>query len=206
MLVRGIEYALEESERIKYLFTPGDTEDYLEEYIKYDDRALIDEIFAERGDISVKYFEKIKKRKLFKEILSIEIDSRNFRDSVLLQGVKKLTTEQMRKIAEKTASLFSLAEDIVDFVIVDKQTTHNPTFKPSLERINTETIMVEMRDGSKKIFSESSDVFSNPAVEPEKEKLYIYLPLDIIESRDERRAIIKRNQGLLREIIKEVAS
>ena len=69
---------------------------------------------------------------------------------------------------------------------LDKQTTHNPTFKSPQVRIDTGTIMVVMRDGQRKAFPEISSIFSNPAVDPEKDTLHLYLPLDEVEEKEDR--------------------
>lgn len=88
-----------------------------------------------------------------------------------------------------------------NLVIVDKQTTHNPTFKSPQVRIDIGTIMVVMRDGRTKTFPEISAIFST-AVVPEKDTLYVYLPLDRIERKDRKNAIEGNKKALL-EIVKE---
>jgi HD superfamily phosphohydrolase len=203
MLIRGVEFAIEEIEEIKNLYTCQDTDDFLEEYVKYDDKSLVDKILANCNGTSLEYFERLKKRKLLKEVLSVEINEVNFPDSILLQNIRTMSEGQMIAIRDKAAELFATSEHKIDsnLVIVDKQTTHNPTFKLPQVRIDTGTIMVVMRDGRTKTFPEISAIFST-AVVPEKDTLYVYLPLDRIERKDRKNAIEGNKKALL-EIVKE---
>lgn len=139
--------------------------------------------------------------------MTVEINEVTFPDSILLANIRNMSKEQMRAIADKAADIFSAPEDKMDsnLVIVDKQTTRNPTFKSPQVRIDTETIVVAMRDGQRKAFPEISTIFSNPAVDPEKDILHIYLPLDGIEKKEDRKKVIERNKAALLEIIKEEA-
>ncbi|MBL7117931.1 MAG: HD domain-containing protein [Candidatus Syntrophoarchaeum sp.] len=208
MLIRGIEYAIEEIEDIRSLYTFQDTDDlddFLEKYVKYDDAKLIDAILSNGNGTSFEYFDRIKKRKLLKEVLAVEIDPDNFPDSILLKNIMNMS-EERRAIEDAAATLFSTSKGEIDskLVIVDKQTTDNPTFKSPRVKIDTEIIMVEMLDGLRKdrirkAFPESSAIFSNPAV-GEKDTLYIYLPLDGIEDRTK---IIGKNKNALLKIIEE---
>lgn len=202
MLIRGVEFAIEEIEEIKNLYTCQDTDDFLEEYVKYDDKSLVDKILANCNGTSLEYFERLKKRNLLKEVFSVEINEVNFPDSILLQNIRTMSKGQMIAIRDKAAELFSTPEDKIDsnLVIVDKQTTHNPTFKLPQVMIDTE-IMVVMRDGRTKTFPEISAIFST-AVAPEKDTLYVYLPLDRIERKDRKNAIEGNKKALL-EIVKE---
>ena len=207
MLIRGVEYALEEIEEIRNLYRCQDTEDFLEGYVKYDDKSLVDKILEAGKGTSLEYFERIKKRKLLKEVLAVEINAVNFPDSILLENIRNMSKEQMGAIGDKAAELFSIGGDGIDskLVIVDKQSTRNPTFKSPHDMINTEKIMVAMNDGQRKDFKGSSAIFSNPAVEPEKDTLYIYLPLDIMEKRGNRKEVIEGKTEDLLKIIKEEA-
>lgn len=206
MLIRGVEYALEEIAELRNLYTCLDTVDFLEDYVKYDDKTLVDKILENRNGTSFEYFERLKKRKLLKEALSVEINEVNFQDSILLKNIRDMSEKQMGAIADKAGDLFSIGGNEIDsdLVIVDKQTTLNPTFKSPHVRIDTGTIMVAMRDDQRKAFPGSSTIFSNPAVDPEKDTLYIYLPLDEIERKD-RKKVIGENKKDLLEIIREEA-
>mgnify|MGYP001171160576 CR=1 FL=1 len=155
---------------------------------------------------SLEYFERLKNRKLLKEVLAVGINEVNFPDRILLETTRSMSEEQMIAIKDKAAELFSSPGDKIDsdLVIVDKQTTHNPTFISPQIRIDTETIMVAMRNGETKTFSDSSAIFSNRAVDPEKDTLYIYLPLKGIDRKD-RKKVIRENKGALLEMIKEEA-
>lgn len=206
MLIQGIKCALKEVKEIKGLYKYEDTNDFLKNYIKYDDKKLVDTILSNAQEIAKVYFEKIKTRKLLKEVFSVEINDTNFPDKVLLENIGNISKEQMKNIADKVAKVFSTRENNVEssLVIVDKQTVSNPTFRSPQVRIDTETIMVETKGGERKAFPQISTIFRNPAVDPEKDILYIYLPLDWIEKRGDRKIFIKKKRNTILKIIKEV--
>lgn len=206
MLIRGIKSALKEVREIKDIFKCEDTDDFLENYIKYDDKKLVDTILSNSQEIAKVYFEKIKTRKLLKEVFSQEINDTNFPDRVMLDNIANISKGQMKNIAGKVAEVFSTRENSIEssLVIVDKQTVFNPTFKSPAVRINIDTIMVETEEGEKKGFDQISTIFRNPAVDPEKDMLYVYLPLDSIERKEDRKRLIKEKRDVIIKIIKEV--
>jgi HD superfamily phosphohydrolase len=187
MLIRGIEYAIKEIKEIRKLYTVQDTDVFLEKYVEYDDKTLIDNILSNGKGTSLEYFRRIKERKLLKQVLAVGINGVTFPDSIVLRNIMNMSKEQMRtiedEVAKKAAKLLSTSADEMDskLVIVDKQATSNPTFKSPQVRIATETIVVAMPGKLKKAFPERSTIFSNPTVDPENNTLYIYLPLDGIE-------------------------
>jgi len=207
MLVRGIEYALQDRvSEIERLYIFEDTDKFLQNYLNYNDYLLIDAILHNGKGHSLEYFQRLIERRLLKEVFSININSINFPDTPLLENIKLMSEPQMKEIANQAAQLFSTREYKIDpsLVIIDKQTVSNPTFKSPQVRIDTDTIMVKTREEERKTFPEISAVFSNRGIDPENETLYIYLPLDSIEKREDRRNFIENRRDKLTEIIKGV--
>ncbi|MBI4722744.1 MAG: HD domain-containing protein [Candidatus Stahlbacteria bacterium] len=180
MLIRGIKYALEEeSKEVENIYRVQDTNEFIENYLKYDDKSLVDTILSNAKGVAREYFKRIKTRKLLKEVFSAKINETNFPDSVNNEVDSKL-------------------------VVVDKQTVSNPTFKSPGVRIDTNTIMVKTMEGGRKSFPQISTIFSNSAVDPEEDILRIYLPLDWIEKREDRKKFITERKDKTIEIIEEV--
>lgn len=207
MLICGIEYALEEGlTQLSNLFELRDVNQLIEDYIKYDDNFLMDAILLNAKGKSRVYMERIKARKPLKEVFSVEINDVNFPDSILLHNVlRDIEEHKIEIIAKNVAKVFTDHKNMVDpdLVILDKQTYHNPTFRSPEVRIFAKEIMVKTKGRMRKEFPDVSTIFSNPAVEPEKNVLYIYLPLDGIEKREDREAFIEARQTEVLNIIKE---
>ncbi len=206
MLVRGIELALEDGlpELINH-FAVTDSIEFIKNYAKYNDEALSNLILSEGKGASLEYFQRIKERRLLKEVFCVNIDSRNFPDSVILNKMRQISDQQMQRIAEEATHLFSDGGNRIDpnMVIVDKQIISNPTFKSPGVKIDSDTIMVQTTSGRKQ-FPEVSSVFLNIGADPGIDTLYVYRPLDWIEESEGRRAYIREREERMMQGIKEI--
>jgi len=208
MLVRGIIHALDEGiSEVNRLFEPEDSIDYVNRYLDNNDNTLMNLILTKGKNWSREYFRRLSGRRLLKEVFSIKIDDSNFPDGIELMNIMNLTKEQLQEIETKAAEVFSQDENRVSpsLVIADRQNIPNPTFRSQRVRIDSDTIMVKLKSGQRKLFREVSKVFSNPGVDPEMDILYVYLPLDWIGDRKERDKFIEeRREKMTREIRKVI--
>lgn len=201
MLVRGIEFALDEGlEEIEKIFKFRDEQEYFDNLIKFDDEAILWYIIKESEGYAKQFFERIRQRQIFKEVFQIEINQLNFKDSVSLDNAKKLSKEQIDVITEKVARFLATPPEMTIF---DHQVYSNPTFKRMGVPINLESIMVTTELKNRIKFSEVSSIFSNPSIEPKREFIYIYAPLDKIQTGEQRREFINNNRDLIFDLIKE---
>ncbi len=201
MLVRGMEFALKERiEDVENVYKFNNDSDYLSNFIRYDDTTLAHAIISKSNGWAKKYFKNIFNRKLFKEIFNIEINKGNFDDGILLMNARNPSNDQMEQICGRVAEILKVPRELV---IIDRKSTSNPTFKDYRVKIAVEDIMVKTRLGKRKTFADVSEIFSNPSVDPEKEMLYIYAPLDSITTRDKRQDFIRANREDVMGIIKE---
>lgn len=206
MLIKGLEFAIEK-DRVKEIiniYKFKENKSFLKNYLTSDDEKVFEIILSQSSSkkISKKYFEWLRLRKLFKEIFSIEISSQNFdNDDVILKGIKNISEKTLNNIAEEVAKIFSEHDKDIrpEFIIVDKQSVSNPTFRMPGKLIDVSSILVNINK-VRKDFSITSGIFSNPAVEPNKEFLYIYLPLNL--EKEEREKLKKRYHSKILEIIK----
>ena len=201
MLVRGVEFALEECiEDVENVYKFNNDSDYLSNFIRYDDTTLVHAIVSKSNGWAKKYFESIINRKLFKEIFNVEINKENFDDGILLMNARNPSDSQIEEIRSRVANVLKVPRELV---ILDRKSTSNPTFKDYRVKIAVEDIMVKTRRGKRKTFADVSDIFRNPSVDPEKQMLYIYAPLDSITTRDKRQDFIRANREDIMGIIKE---
>ena len=133
MLTKGVEFAIREGvEGIKELFTIKEDENFLHDYVKYNDYLLIEKL-SQEGDISRDYFTRLKKRALFKEICTLELTKRNLNaDTVTYNKIKSMGKNEFWEMS-KNISIFLKDKYSLDikpeFIIIDRQTFTNPTFK-----------------------------------------------------------------------------
>ncbi|MHC1599825.1 MAG: HD domain-containing protein [Candidatus Methanospirareceae archaeon] len=201
MLVSGVEFALEECiEDVENVYKFDNDSDYLSNFIRYDDTTLAHAIVSKSNGWAKKYLKSIINRKLFKEIFNIEINKGTFDDGILLMNARNPSDDQIEQMCGRVAEILKVPRELV---ILDRKSTSNPTFKDYRVKIAVEDIMVKTRLDKRKTFADVSDIFSNPSVDPEKEMLYIYAPLDSITTRDKRQDFIRDNREAIMSIIKE---
>jgi len=206
MLVRGIESAYQEGlKEVKNIFDISDSKNFLENYINYNDDILARIILTQSKGHAYQFFRRIVDRKLLKEVFCVNIDASAFGDPVILNNIAHLNAEQESKIAKKAAKLYSNNRDRIEteMVIVDKQTISNPTFKSPGVKIDSNTIMVQTKQG-RELFPSISTIFKNSGVDPVTNSLSIYLPLDSINNREERISFIEKRMSKMKEAIEEI--
>jgi uncharacterized protein len=201
MIVRGIEFALEEGiKKIKDLYNFQSKPSFLNNYICHDDKTVMDIILSKSKSVAKDFFMRLKERRLFKKAFSVDIDKSPFDSTIQKNNVKNLSYIQREKIEKNVAELFSIAPSLV---IVDRQSSDNPTFRSPEKDINFKEIMVNRETDNPELFSEVSKIFGNRVIDPKKEMLYIYLPWDCGSSKIERDNIFKKNENKIMNIIKE---
>ncbi len=206
IFVRGIEFGIKTGVRkLSELFNINDSKGFIEKYENWNDRTLTDLMLKNSTGATLEYFRRTRERKLLKEVFSIKIDNVSFSDGVLFESIKHISETQTRELAREAAHIFSDSKNTInpEMVIIDKQTISNPTFKTPGVKIDSNTIMVKTKT-ERKPFTEVSSVFRNNGIDPDIEMLYIYLPLDWIKNRNERKNYEERHKELLLEKIKEI--
>lgn len=200
MTTRGVNLALEEGvEEVQKLYHYNGSEPYISHYLQFDDSALIETILEKEKAGSREYFRRLVNRELLKEIFRIKIDPENIKDSVHLDKIRNLSEEQCLAIEKEIGKMMKRdlnSKISSNLVIVDKQSTSNPTFKFPSVQIRADTIMVKTDKGQRKTFQEVSEVFANPTVSPKEEYISVYAPLDGL-SRKQRE---KKKQRYMKEI------
>jgi HD superfamily phosphohydrolase len=198
MTTRGIHLALKENvEEIQRLYRYNSSKEYVSHYLQFDDSTLIKTIMKEGKADSKFYFARLINRKLLKEIFRMKIDPENIEDSVHLGKIQNLNEHQGLAIEKEIAKMMSsdLKSSVSpNFVIIDKQSTSNPTFKFPEVQIRADTIMVRTDEGPRKTFQEVSKVFANSTVSPTEEYISVYGPLDDLtrEERDKKKEKYKK--------------
>ncbi|MBI2853279.1 MAG: HD domain-containing protein [Chloroflexi bacterium] len=202
MLVRGITLALEEG-LLGEAFSVNDSEGFIQEYIKWNDEVLVNEILGKAKGASLEFYKRIKERRLLKEVFHVKIDRMTFPNPITLRHMIDVSVQQMKRAEEAAAKIFSSEEHGINpnLVIADKQSISNPTFKSPGVKIDSNTIMVRSSKGKPEEFPGMSSVFQNPSVDPASETFSIYLPLDWIVERDTRKSYVEEREN---EMIKEM--
>jgi HD superfamily phosphohydrolase len=203
MIIRGIEIAIDEGiKELGYLFNIKDDEDYFKKFIKYDDRIIQDIIIKDSKGMAKEFFRKLIKRDLLKEVLNFEITSEVFdKDVITYDRSLKLDENYFKKISKEISKWINDKYNIdipSEFIILDRQSFSNPTFRTPGVRIDINTIYI-LEKGIKKDFTDFSKVFKNSTIEPKSNFMYLYAP---IEDNNKKNEISKTLKDYLIEIIK----
>jgi hypothetical protein len=212
MLVRALELAIEDGlPSVLNVFTVRDCPDFISTYLDCDDHSIPTMMKQDGANsVSTEMMRRLNQRRLLKEVFSLEMDTNSVADSVVLLNLQNLTTRQHGAIATEVAHLLSAEDHEVSpkMVIVDKHTLSNPTFKPpeASRPIEQDTIMVRMRDGSRRMLSEASPIIREMRQAPHQQRLLIYAPMDWIDDRDARQRFLDDRQTSIRQLVMEVAN
>lgn len=194
MLVRGLSLAIQEGlSELKQLYRYEKSCEYCKFFLRFDDDNLM-RVIREKSKGNAKVmFDRLYSRCLFKEVFRRKVDTSSFPDTVKLRALEKMNEEKTRQIEVALAEKLGLD---ADFVILDKQSLTNPTFKYPEREIRPDTIMVQMRDNTRRAFNEVSGVFQNPVIGPRDQYLYVYAPLDGMSRQDRERRIGEQDRQI----------
>ncbi len=199
MLVKGIEYALEEGiDEIKNIFEFEDSQEFLSNFIQADDNEVVRIVRYKSNGWAGDIFKRISERRLFKEIYQVDVNNKNFGDAVSLKNAMDPSNDQKERITNKIAEHLKIPPELVIF---DLQSNSNPTFKSPQVTIDTKTIMVNTPMGLRQTFPESSTVFNNTSINPQKTSIHMYASLDERGDREMRKKFIDGAKETLSEII-----
>lgn len=198
MLVRGLTLAVQEGiGDLRRLYSYEPTQEYCKFFLSYDDDTLMREVMTKSNGSAKEILGRLCRRHLLKEVFRQKVDTDSFPDVLKLRKLEKLGDPRVSQIENEIAKKIGVPPELVVF---DKQSLINPTFKYPERKINAETIIVLMQDGSRRRFSDVSTVFANTVVGPRDEYLYVYAPLDGL-SRDERNRKFSELHTTIYEII-----
>jgi hypothetical protein len=178
MIIRGIELGIEmdKIDFLQNLYCYKDTEEYLDNYLKYwDDRVIIELVFGDKKGYASDIFERLNRRNLFKRIFSkkfkaLEIE-KNLKDK-LINITNKKNKELRKKLEEKIATLVPCEKE---YVIVNSFAIKSVR---EMSRDSEGKIMIIDDKGNKKAFEEESTVFSS--IDESMMDMYfeVYTPLE----------------------------
>ena len=181
MIVRGLEVAIEDGhEAVHRLFSYDGTTDFLNNYLEYDDNALLSKMMDPRFQRSISIFERLKRRTLYKEVVAIRLDELDTINTITRGRLISATQEQLNKLQEPISHLLDCKPWEV---IVLKKSIRHPVYKASAG-LEPEGILVLSEDGTPRAMSEFPDLISSKV--PITERLHIIAPVQT-DSKDHRR-------------------
>ncbi|MGQ9756370.1 MAG: hypothetical protein ACUVRF_10565 [Desulfotomaculales bacterium] len=198
MLVRGVELAVAEGVawvRKTFMFD----EPALDSFLESNDFRLAEAVLAQSKGRGRVVFEAPRLRNLWKEMFAFSLCEKDFPDDVERQSLREMGRRRTRRLDQV------LAEEVFqtqpEYVIVDKQTVRNPTFRDPMPKLDPDSLIVLTGKGDalkRKAFEQVSVVFTNPAA-PSQERLYVYAPFE--GSKEERKEFASKYEKAVREIL-----
>jgi len=175
MVTRAIELAFKEGvlRKTDFRYRRSSTK-FLKKYLGYDDYTLVQKIMSGSNDKSMKLLKDILERKLLKCRYERSLTEKDMPDYIPRMKIKKMTSDDLRKMEQSIASDLGADEDIV---IVNMDVIENPTYSHPGTIIEPDVILIKCKDGITRSLSEISPIFRSGEV-PYVQKIYVYSPVD----------------------------
>lgn len=183
MIVRALTLAIEAGDaKLKPLYTYDGSEEYLMRYLEFDDASVI--TAALRSDCSSpearNIFQRLRERRLYKEIDLIPLDDRRIDDSVTRSQLLSLGDQTMSELESRIAKELRCEPWEV---IVYKKSLQIPAYQ-SPGAVDPEAIHIITREGKIRLMSEIPGFVG--AGLPATQRLHVVAPFEFPESREER--------------------
>ena len=193
MLVRAIEIGIREGdENLSQVYHFRADKTFVDNYLTWDDERLMRTLLASGLPKVQNYAERLFERRLFKSIYSQ--DTKDFKDALTRNRISRLAKPDLADVEKTLSEVLNRNLDLSidsDSVIVDIQSLSNPTFRPPGVKVFEGDILVQMKDGTRKLAIDYPNTILGKTREPEQEVVSIYVPLDGIQDAD-RKALITR--------------
>lgn len=199
MIVRALELGIETDglEWLKQLYTYDGSEEYLDEFMEWDDARLTTALLypMNNGGFATELFWKLKKRQLFKRIFSKslrEISDANVRD--FLSNIMK-EADFRKRIEEEIANYLSSksGSKIEAHHIIIKAFTIKSAREESR---NNEGSIIIVTDGMPKKFEDESTLFRSIDEKESIQFFDVYAPVRFIDEVDKRKKMAAFSQEI----------
>ena len=106
MIVRGLQLAIEDGlAEIQELYAYDGSREYCENYIRYDDERVIDILVNCDLERPRRIFERLRSRRLFKQVFRLPLTDRHVTDSITLSLISEMSDESRQRIESCVASV-----------------------------------------------------------------------------------------------------
>ena len=194
MIVRGLELAIEDGhEEIKKLFSYDGSQEFLEFYLRFDDGRLMSTALDDRYPRSKGVFNRLRERRLYKEVAEIRLDELGVDDSITRGQLLNLDPAKECELEQHVAGLVDC--DPWE-VIVHKKSIKHPAYQES-GGLEPDAIHVLPRNGTPKAMSAFPDLIS-PRL-PMTERLHVIAPVQTNRqvTRQERQQAAEEMENLI---------
>ena len=174
MVVRGTSIAAQSNPQIRRVFAYDGTSKYLERYLQIDDAKILGMLLASNSSKARSIFERIKYRRLFKEVVLIPID-RSIADPTLRDKLGRIN-DSPRLLTRLQYKISSAIGCRPWEVIINKKNIKNPAYYPpggldpsTIEIIDREKRIKQLNDFEQEIAA---------AKVPSIDRVHVIAPVD----------------------------
>lgn len=146
MIVRGLELAIKASPELRSLYAYDGSPEHLQRYVEADDATVAATVRDSGDPVARDIFDRLRNRRLFKELAVVRLDGSEITDHVLENRVRTLSAESCRALEAEVARLIEC--DPAE-VIVYRKSVKNPVYY-SPGTLDPEAILVKTRKGELK--------------------------------------------------------
>ena len=108
MIVRGLTLAIQDKHsKIKELFSYDGSEEFIQLYLQSDDGELMSVMRNEEYPRPFKIFERLRQRRLYKEVAAIRLDDIDVRNSITRDRFLRLNLSDLAKLEQRVAEIMN---------------------------------------------------------------------------------------------------
>jgi HD superfamily phosphohydrolase len=185
MIVRALRFGIDYDniELLKILYTFDSTDEYIRNFLRWDDSSLINELLSKKydGTFAGKIFQRLKERKLFKRIFSIKLIEM---DPIVLSRLSDIGKEkeiELRKNIERGIAEF-LSRNFKAKIDFREVIVNHFSFKSVRTTVMDERTIIIIGKNSKRSFIDESALFKSIDDKQSEEFLEVYAPIKTSES------------------------
>ena len=198
MIVRGLTLAIQDKHsKIKDLFSYDGSEEFIQLYLQSDDSDVMSVMTNEEYPRPSKIFERLRQRRLYKEVAAIRLDDIDVPNSITRDRFLRLDLCDLAKLEQRVAEIMNCEPWEV---IAHKKSIRHPAYQAS-GGLEPEAIHVLSDDGTSRAMSAFPDLIS--AQVPKTERLHVIAPVEIdsLGNRQKRREATDNLKCEIRNVI-----
>jgi hypothetical protein len=154
MIVRGLELAIASNETIRRVYAYDGSDEHLARYLAADDARIVEMVLASGDARAESMFQRLRDRRLLKELALIPIDERGVPDSIVRDRLSRLSEAEEERIEAAIGGRLGCEPWEV---IVRKHSVKHPAYRqPGV--FDPEEIYVATRDGCTRKFSDFGEL------------------------------------------------
>jgi HD superfamily phosphohydrolase len=195
MIERAISLGIEEDKIgwLKALYSFDGTNEFVQEYLKWNDERLMNEVLHQEGSLVKDLFDRLRERRLFKCIL--DVDQNDFPDPAIRNFVFTGAKDFYKPLEEQIAKQFEIERHhVIAYGITFNSATKTESQVPVLHRTKTT------------LFDDESALFRSVDQQIREQHFHIYAPVEYKSDEKQKRKKLREFKEAILKMISSLAN